>query len=216
MKVVIIGQGGHSKVIRDIISSSNKHQIVGYLDDKFKEFTITDNGISGPISAAKTIIEQYKEMKFVIAIGENKIRRKIFNKLELHNDYFATLIHQSAVLSPSAKIGSGTVIMANSIINAEAFIGHHSIINSGSIIEHDNKVGNFVHVSPNATLTGNVKIEDGVHVGAGTTIIPGIHVGNWSIIGAGATVINNIPANCTAVGVPAKVINRNVIEKVGV
>ncbi|WP_191565579.1 acetyltransferase [Metabacillus idriensis] len=207
MKIVIIGQGGHSKVIRDIISSSDEHQIVGYLDDKINEFTITDNGFNGPISAAKIILEQDMNIKFVIAIGENKIRKRIFNKLEFPNDFFVTLIHQTAVLSPSAKIGNGTVIMANTIINADASIGHHTIINSGSIIEHDNMIGHFVHVSPNSTLTGAVKIEDGVHVGAGTTIIPNINISEWSIIGAGATVVNDIPANCTAVGVPAKVIN---------
>lgn len=216
MKIVIIGQGGHSKVIRDIISSSDEHQIVGYLDDKFNEFTINDNGFIGPISAAKIILEHDINIKFIIAIGENKIRKIIYDNLSLPNDYFATLIHQSAVLSNSAKIGSGTVIMANVVINAEACIGNHSIINSGSIIEHDNTVGHFVHVSPNVTLTGNVKIEDGVHVGAGTTIIPGIQVGEWSIVGAGATVINNIPEYCTAVGVPAKVIIKNATEKVGV
>ncbi|UOK56381.1 acetyltransferase [Bacillus sp. OVS6] len=206
MKIVIIGQGGHSKVIRDIISSTVEHKIVGYLDDKFNEFAITDNEFNGPISSAKIILEYDLHIKFIIAIGENKTREIIFKKLHLSNDYYVTLIHQSAVISPSAKIGSGTVIMANTIINADANIGHHTIINSGSIIEHDNKIGHFVHVSPSSTLTGAVKVEDGVHIGAGATIIPNINIGKWSIIGAGASVINDIPANSTAVGVPAKLI----------
>ncbi|UPG64506.1 acetyltransferase [Metabacillus endolithicus] len=216
MKIVIIGQGGHSKVINDIISLSNEHEIIGYLDDKYEDFSITNKGIRGPISAAFKAIEYNKKINFVIGIGNNKKRKEIFEYLELPLELFATLIHQSAIISPNVKIGKGTVIMANTIINSDAYIGHHSIINSGSIIEHDNRIGDFVHVSPNATLTGNVKIDKGVHIGAGTTIIPGIQVGESTIIGAGATVTKNIPANCIAVGVPAKIISSNTVKKVGV
>lgn len=216
MKIVIIGQGGHSKVIHDIITLSNEHEVIGYLDDKYKNFSITNKGIRGPISAAYKAIEYNEKINFIIGIGDNKTRKKIFEFLEFPMELFATLIHPSAILSPSVKIGKGTVIMANTIINTDACIGHHTIINSGSIIEHDNNIGNFVHVSPNATLTGNVKIDNGVHIGAGTTIIPGVHVGEFTIIGAGATVTKNIPSNCTAVGVPAKIINSYVVKKVGV
>jgi len=216
MKIVIIGQGGHSKVIHDIISSTKDYEFIGYLDDIYSDFSITDKGLRGPISTAYKAIEYNMKINFVIGIGDNKTRKKIFEYLELPLELFATLIHPSAIISPTVKIGNGTVIMANTVINSDTCIGHHAIINSGSIIEHDNEIGDFVHVSPNATLTGNVKIDNLVHIGASTTIIPGVHVGEFSIIGAGATVTKNIPANCTAVGIPAKIINSYVVKKVGV
>lgn len=205
MNIVIIGQGGHSKVIEDIIYTTNSHKIVGYLDDKYDEVTFNHAVYTGPISFAYHLIDIFQEVQFVIGIGNNAIRKKIVQKLDLAEQMFIPLIHSSAVVSPRAKIGYGTVVMANAVINADSHIGHHNIINTNAVVEHDNQVSDFVHISPNATLTGAVQIEEGVHVGAGATIIPNTKVGEWSVIGAGASVINDIPANCTAVGIPAKV-----------
>lgn len=214
MEILIIGQGGHSKVIRDIILSNEEHQIVGYLDDKYEDVTIRNNTYFGPIVSARQMIGYFHEVKFVIGVGNNRVRKLIVEKLNLPSEYYVTLMHKSSVVSSSAKIGDGTVLMAYTVINADTQIGHHTIINTRSVIEHDNKLGDFVHVSPNATLTGSVKIEEGVHIGAGATIIPGVEIGAWTTIGAGATVINNIPGYSTAVGIPAKIIIKNVAEGV--
>lgn len=205
MKIVIIGHGGHSKVICDSILSQNEFEVVGYLDDKYKDVKRIGNIYYGPISSAKRLIDYFIDIKFIIAIGNNQGRKQIVDKLNLSENYFVTLIHKSAVVSQSSKIGIGTVVMPNSVINAESQIGNHAIINTGAIIEHDCIVGDFIHVSPAATLTGAVHLEEGVSVGAGAIIIPNIKIGEWSIIGAGATVISHIPSYCTAVGIPAKV-----------
>ena len=143
-----------------------------------KSYQREEDTFIGPILSAEIIIDIFKEVKFIIAIGNNKIRKLIAKKLNLTNENYVTLIHPTASVSPSAKIGYGSVIMAHSVINADAQIGKHTIINTGSIIEHDNQIGDFVHISPNATLTGTVKIEEGVHIGAGATIIPNIRLEN--------------------------------------
>lgn len=205
MKIAIIGQGGHSKVIRDLIQSDGRMQIAGYFDDKYEEVSIQGSSFFGPVLSARKMLNYFDEIKFVVAIGNNKARKLIVEKLGLADEDYAILKHQSAMISPSAEIGHGTVIMPHSVINADTRIGCHAIINTSSVIEHDNKLGDFVHVSPSATLTGSVVIDEGVHIGAGAVIIPNIKIGEWSIIGAGATVINNIPSHCTAVGIPAKV-----------
>ncbi|MGM0874221.1 MAG: acetyltransferase [Bacillota bacterium] len=204
MNIVIIGQGGYSKVIKDIILLNDASQIVGYLDDKYEDYLIKDEMFYGPISVFKLLLNKYVDIKFVVAIGHNQTRKKIVEGLNLEDDFYTTLIHPTAIVSPSVSIGKGTVIMANTVINADAVIGDHVIINTGSVIEHDNKVNDFAHVSPNTTLTGSVQLGEGVHIGAGATLIPNVKIGNWSIIGAGATVINSIPDNTTAVGIPAK------------
>ncbi|MFD6509863.1 MULTISPECIES: acetyltransferase [unclassified Bacillus (in: firmicutes)] len=207
MKILIIGRGGHSKVVKDIILSNEGYEIVGYLDDLYTGINIIDNLYFGAIEDAQEIIKNFNDINLVIAIGNNKVRKIIFRRLNQPIDIYATLIHKTAIISPQARVGNGTVIMPNVVVNADTIIGNHTIINTGSIIEHDNIIDDFVHISPHATLTGSITIEEGAHIGASATIIPGVKIGKWSIVGAGSVVINDFPSNCTAVGIPAKVIN---------
>lgn len=205
MKLAIIGHGGHSKVIQDIVHSNNEYEIIGYFDDKYKETFCRNEVFYGPMLSALSVMESLHTIKLVIAIGDNQVRKRIVQKLNLPAEQYATLVHRSASVSPSAVIEHGTVIMPHVVINADTKVGCHSIINTSSVIEHDSRVGNFVHVSPRVVLTGAVHLEEGVFVGAGAAIIPQVHIGLWSTVGAGATVLNDIPAFSTAVGIPAKV-----------
>lgn len=211
MKIAVIGKGGHSKVIKDIILSNQEYEIVGYLDDLYEDFTTIDGMYYGPIRLAQNLIHIIEDIRFVIAIGNNGVRKAIAKQLGLTDDFYATLIHSHAVVSPSATIGKGTVVMASAVINADARIGKHAIINTKAVVEHDSKISDFVHISPNATLTGAVTVGEGTHIGAGAVMIPNVQVDEWSVIGAGATIIHNIPANCTAVGVPAKIVRKESI-----
>ncbi|MEX2461027.1 MAG: acetyltransferase [Paenibacillaceae bacterium] len=205
MELAVIGEGGHSKVIMELIRSKENYKVKAILDDKYTELTLSDDVYLGPISAAQQLLRQMNSLKFIVAIGNNKIRKSIVIKLGLPNHHYISLIHETAVISSSASIGQGTMIMAHTIINADAYIGNHTIINTGAIIEHDNSIGDYVHVAPRATLTGTVSVKEGTMIGAGATIIPGKSIGEWTMIGAGATVISDIPANSTAVGTPAKI-----------
>lgn len=210
MKIVIVGDGGHSKVVQDIISADRNHKVVGYLDDRYETCVKQGPIRYGPISLGEEMLSNDRDLKFVIAIGNNQIRKYITKRLNLSLEFYATFVHPSAIVSPSAKLGYGTVIMANGVINAEASVGNHVILNSGAIIEHDNEIGDFVHVSPNATLAGAVKVGEGTHIGASATVIPNVTIGNWSTIGAGTTVIHDVPSDCTAVGVPARIIKKKI------
>ncbi|MCY9664519.1 acetyltransferase [Paenibacillus alginolyticus] len=208
MGLVVIGEGGHSKVIREIIRSKSDYKIIAILDDKYDELTVINDIYIGPISSAHLLLNRMNHLKFVIAIGNNEVRKLIVAKLGLSKECYISLIHDTAVVSTSASIGDGTVIMAGTIVNADAVIGDHVIINSGAIVEHDSQLGDYVHIAPRATLTGSVIAEAGAMIGAGATIIPGIKVGEWAVIGAGATVISDIPSYSTAVGTPARLIAR--------
>ncbi|MEH6962212.1 acetyltransferase [Priestia megaterium] len=205
--ICIIGQGGHSKVIKDILIQNN-FKIIAYLDDYYKEKKIEKEIMYAPVSYAKRISLNNNSIKFVVAIGDNNIRKKIVEKLSIPHDRYKTLIHPTAVISQSTEIGYGTVIMPYAVINADTKVGRHSIINTGAVVEHDNMLEDYVHISPNATLTGSVKVQKGAHIGAGATVIPGISIGSWVTVGAGATVINNISNKDRVVGSPAKSIRR--------
>jgi acetyltransferase EpsM len=208
LNIAIIGSGGHSKVIRDIISSRKDYCVRAIFDDKYKELTLHNDMLIGPVSSAQHVMDKYEGIKFIVAIGNNGIRQRIVSTLGLTDESYIPLVHDTAVISPSASIGPGTVIMANVVVHADTTIGRHTILNTASIVEHDNRIGDYVHIAPRATLTGDVTVEEGTMIGAGSTVIPGITIGEWSTIGAGATVIHSIPSHSTAVGVPAKLIRK--------
>lgn len=208
MNIVVIGEGGHSKVIRDIIRLNPLNQIVAMLDDKYSEFTCRDGLYQGPISAAHQLKDLGHKLKWVVAIGNNERRKSIVMKLRLPQEDYITLIHETAVISPSASLGHGSVIMANSVIHADAHIGDHAIVNTGSIVEHDCQIADYVHIAPKATLTGAVVIQEGSMIGAGATIIPSRRIGEWATVGAGATVIRDVPSFRTAIGTPAILITK--------
>lgn len=202
-EIIVIGAGGHSSVIIEIIESmidsGQKLKIKGILDDekisKFMGYKILDK-----IDNAK--LYNNEDTEYIIAIGNNHVRKKISNKFKDLKYFIA--IHPSAIVSKSAFINEGTVVMPRSIINASSEIGSHVIINTGAIIEHDNKIGDFSHISPGATLCGGVIIGEETHIGANSTIIQYKSVGSRTVIGAGSTVINDIASNVVSVGCPAK------------
>lgn len=196
--LIIIGASGHGKVIADI-ALKNNITVKGFLDD---DETKGNTFIGFPLLGKIENYTKYPDCDFVIAIGNQKIRKEISEKLDAA---WATLIHPNAAVSEiETEIGEGTVVMANAVINPSAKVGKHCIINTGAVVEHDNVIEDFVHISPNATLAGTVKIGESTHIGAGAAVINGVAVAKDCIVGAGAAVINDITESGVFVGVPAK------------
>lgn len=201
-KVVIIGAGGHGKVIADIVRK-NGDTVECFLDDAYT----VDTEFYGSNLIGKT--EKYKaftDCYFFIAIGNNGIREKITNSL---NCKWYTAVHPSAQISDSVKIGEGTCVMANAVINADTVVGKHTIVNTGAVIEHDCKIGDFCHISPSATVCGVTVLGKSVWVGAGATIRNVLTICDNVTIGVGAAVVGNIDESGAYVGVPARKIEDN-------
>lgn len=198
--VIIIGAGGHAKVIADIITKSNDN-IIGFLDDNLslqEKKIYLDKKVIGTTKD----IDKYKEYYFVIGIGNNNIRENIAND---HDLKWYTAIHPSAIIANEVSIEEGSVIMAGSIINTGTKIGKHCIINTKSSLDHDNIIENYVHISPGATLAGTVNIKEKTWICAGATIINNITIAKNNIIGAGSVVIKDInKEDSIYVGVPAR------------
>lgn len=205
-KLILIGAGGHSKVIQDIIAENKELVLYGILDDAIESINEADEIIYANTSFLSNLkVEDYY---FCLSIGNNTVRKKLFEQLPIPLEQYAVLIHPSAVISRKAKIGPGTVVMPNAVVNADAVIGNHCIVNSGAIIEHDNNLGDYVHVSPNATLCGTVSVGVASHVGAGAIVVPGKKVGDWCTVGAGAVVVKDVGDGDTVIGIPAKAIQK--------
>lgn len=205
-EIILIGDNGHAKVVEDCVHSLSDYEVIARLDDRYVETNVVESITKGPISIVKDLLSE--DCGVIISIGANKIRENLVGRLGLSQDYFSTIIHNSAVVSASAKIGRGTVVMPGVVINAGAVVGDHCIINTNSIVEHDCVIGDFAHISPGAILTGGVQVGEGTHIGAAATVIPGIKIGKWTVVGAGATVISDVASHVTIVGTPAKVVKK--------
>jgi len=199
----IYGASGHAKVIIDIANSIDI-PIDTIFDDNLQ---LTE--VSG-YQVVHTLTNELIMRGTVLAIGDNKIRKMVAEKLEgkFHNG----ISHSSAVLAPTVIIGEGTVVMANASINAEVIIGNHCIINTGATVEHECQIGDYVHISPNSALAGDVIVGEGSHIGIGAVVIPGVKIGKWVTIGAGAVVLEDIPDFAVVVGNPGKIIKYNHLE----
>lgn len=196
-RLVIVGAGGHGKVVADIALKN------GYKDICFVDDNATGECLGYPIIGTSAVLERLDDLKtdFIIAVGNNEIRKRV---AESHDVNWVSLIHPSAQIGVNVKIGKGTVVMAGVVINACASIGQHCIINSCAVVEHDNILADYVHISPNTALGGTVHIGECAHIGIGATVKNNINVCSNCRIGAGAVVVKDIFAGGVYIGIPAR------------
>ena len=201
-KVVIIGAGGHAKVIADIVIK-NKDKLIGFLDDNITIETdiVEKYKVIGKIKDAERLQQKNKNLRFIIGIGNNIIRKEIAEKYQL---LYYTAIHPSSIIGTNVKIGEGTAVMANAVINIDSKVGKHCIVNTGAIVEHENIIEDYVHLSPSTTLSGNVKVNELVHLGTGCKVKNNISISAQSIFGVGTIIVKDINESGIYVGVPAE------------
>jgi len=209
-KVVILGAGGLAREVLDIFLACNtlepKYEILGFIDENPLMHDKYLNGfpVLGGFEWFAGI--DRKSIQVICAIGNPVNRRKVVQKaLDLGLE-FCNIIHPAAVITPFVTLGKGVVITAGCVFTNQIQVGNHVYFNLNSTIGHDCIIDDFCNINPGVHISGNVHIKTGCDIGTGAVIIQGVTIDEWSIIGAGAVVINDIPANVTAVGVPAKVI----------
>ncbi len=195
-KLIIIGAGGHGKVIADNALKN------GYTDISFIDDSVTGDVMGFPVVGTGSEIDRFNDADtdFIIGIGSNAVRKAIAKEHQLN---WVSIIHPSAQIAFNAKIGKGTAVMANAVINACASVGEHCIINTAAVIEHDNVIEDYAHISPNAALGGTVRIGELTHIGIGATVKNNINIYSECIVGAGAVVVKDINEPGVHIGVPA-------------
>ena len=206
-KLIIWGAGGHGKVVLDIARATGLYCEIAFVDDSCAApGGYFCNCELLPLSEGFEALKARGYRCFVVAIGDNLVRERRFQEGADKGFDPATLIHPATVVSSSARIGGGSVVMPRAVVNAAAVIGRNCILNTGVIAEHDCHVGDHVHLAPGVVLGGNVTVEPCALLGIGTIVLPGMKIGSGAIVGAGAVVLDSVPPGTTSVGVPAKVL----------
>ena len=211
-KIVLIGGGGHCKVVISILKKLDTFEIEGIVDNYKAGSLISGIKIIGTDNDLKDIHKSGINYALITvgSVRDNIKRYRLFNMAREIGYNFPVIISPEAIVDESIRIDEGTVIMPGSIINIDSSISKNCIINTGAIIEHDCKIGNHCHIAPGVHISGSVEIGKLSFIGIGATIIQGIKIGKNVIIGAGSAVIKDIPDNVIAVGNPAKIIsNKN-------
>ncbi len=206
-KIIIIGAGGFGREVKmliDQINASNpQYEFVGYYDDGIKKGTLI-NGF--PVLGSILDVNLVKETTYIaLGLGNPIYKKKVVQELNNTNVIFETLIHPSVLIgADEVKFGKGVVVCAGSIITCNITIHDFVTVNLACTIGHDSILKDFVSIMPGCNISGEVLIEKSVYIGTGAKIINQVSIGENTIIGAGAVVSKSIPANCTAVGIPAK------------
>lgn len=205
MKTLILGAGGHGRVVLDILQRAGTHVPVGFLDNNP---ALAGRRVDGlPVLGGMGALPELKRSGVgcaVIAIGDNGVRRSMGDLLERQGFEIIRAIHPSAQLAGSVTLGKGVVIAAGALVCAHCQVGDYAILNTGCIVDHESMIGVAAHVCPGVRLAGHVTVESGAFVGIGATVIQNVRIGFEAVVGAGAVVTEDVAPMTTVVGVPAR------------
>jgi UDP-perosamine 4-acetyltransferase len=204
--IVVVGGGGHAKVVISILRKLKRYRILGYTDLK-------DNGAVGGapyLGSDRELVALAvgpKKLNAVLALGQiglGKSRYELWTRLHLSGLSFPLIVSPDAIVNEAVSGGEGAVVMDGAVINSGAIIGRGAIVNTNSTIEHDVALADWVHVAPGATISGGVSVGRFSMIGVGATVIEGIKIAAGCMVGAGATVVNDLTEPGVYAGTPAR------------
>ncbi len=205
-EIVILGAGGHGKVVIDIVEKMGRYRILGLVDNspeklgrEYLGYRVIAN--EDGLSALSTTLA-------LVAVGDNFSRRTFIERVigKAPGLNFVTAIHPSAQIGRDVEIGAGTVIMAGATINSGTRIGRHCIVNTQGSLDHDCILGDYSSLAPGAICGGNVTLGAGASINLGASVIHGITIGEHAVVGAGAVVLEDVPPRVVSYGVPSRVV----------
>ena len=214
--LIVFGAGGHGKSVLDTLHAEGRYEVLGLIDSTAEVgYRVLGVPVLGGEDDLPVIMQQQACNNFLVAVGDNFQRREISNRLlaSFPDISFVNAVHPSAVVSHSAELGAGTVVMAGAVINAQSAISAGCIINTRSSIDHDCTMAPFSSLAPGATLGGGVIVSHRSSVGLGSSVNQRLQIGADTVIGTGACVVSDIPASVVAYGCPCKVIRSREIDE---
>ena len=157
-RLLIVGTGGQGRLCREIALAMGCFEKIDFIDD--------NSGLAvGRLSEIENLRSEYN-CAFV-ALGNNRLRSEVTEKLEALDFEIPVLIHPTAYISPSAVLGNGSVIAPKTVINTGAVLGKGCIASIGALIDHDCSIGSFVHINTGAICMAGSKVPAFTKVDAG-------------------------------------------------
>lgn len=208
-KLILIGGGGHAKACIEVINSSGRYQVEGIIDSAFAKGDIIE-GCRVLGSNAEMLQFTGKDYRFLVAVGQVNspaTRMRIYEELSGSGAELASVIASTALVSSTATVGKGTIVMHYAMVNAAAKVGNNVILNNKCLVEHDSVVGDHCHISTGAIVNGGCVVGDRVFVGSAAVLVQGISIVPDVVIGAGSVVNRSIQEAGTYAGNPAKKIS---------
>jgi UDP-perosamine 4-acetyltransferase len=187
-KIILVGGGGHCKVIIDAIKNKKDYIIYGITDPRLKKGEkILGIPIIGKDDSLKKIFKKGIRYAFICvgSIGDCSLRRNIDTNLKNIGFKLAIIRHPGAIVAKDVVPGEGTFIAAGAIVNPGTKIGRNVIINTSASVDHDCEIGDFVHIAPGVTLSGGVKVGNETHIGTGANVIQYVKIGEKCMVKAG-------------------------------
>lgn len=204
--LVLIGGGEHARVVLDAARTLPRAwRVVGYIDREARD-AMERTGVEwlGDDAEAAGVLSGRRA---ILALGRSDQpagREELARRYDELRTAWATVVHETATVSPDAVLEAGVVVLARAIVNPGARIGRHAIVNTGAIVEHDVDVGPFAHLGPGSVVGGAASIGARVTIGLGARVRDHVTIGESAVVGMGAVVVANVPARTTVAGVPAR------------
>lgn len=195
--LAIVGASGHGRVVADIAVAMQAWDNIAFLDDCLTDSGIPELPIIGMVAEVKKFVDEYE---FVIAIGDNRVRKTVSERVVTAGGHLATLVHPQASIGSRVTMGAGTVAMAGAVINCDTHIGRGCIVNTAASIDHDCRVEDYVHVSPGVHLAGTVTVGSQSWLGIGSIVSNNISIASDCTIGARTLVLHDIEQPGTYTG----------------
>jgi sugar O-acyltransferase (sialic acid O-acetyltransferase NeuD family) len=208
--LLLLGAGGHARVVAETALATGRFSRIAFLDDRCTGPAQLPEQLGwpviGPFSAALDPEVRLQFPAALVAIGNAAVRLQWLPRLVAAGYELPIVVHLTAWVSPSARLGFGSVVFAQAAIQAQAVIGSGAILNTACSVDHDAQLGDGVHICPGAHVAGEVQVGDRSWIGIGASVIQQIRIGADVTVGAGAAVVRDLPDGVTAVGVPARVL----------
>jgi len=207
--IVIVGVGGLGREIAEWIEDINEvqptYRVLGFIDDDPAKQGALRHDLP-VLGGVDWVIERSRTVATVIGLGNPAPKRRVVERLRPHSAGFPTVIHPNAIVGRFVELGEGCVVCPGVILTTDIRVGCFVTFNFDLTVGHDATIDDYVTLAPGVHLSGYTKLGEGADLGAGVATVPSVEIGAWSVVGAGAAVTRSLPANCTAVGVPARVI----------
>ena len=209
-RIFVIGPGPQARAIPDLVNACGDMELLGYVDVANERRFLKGDAARLPVYDGEQFPSELRvklgEFAVIVTVDRKGIRQKVIEQIKESGLPVANIIHPTAVVSPSARLGRGILMLPGVVIGPGASIGNHVIINSAATVDHDSVIEDDVIISPGVHLAGYVVVKSGTLIGIGACSVPGVTIGSNCLIGAGAVVTADIPDNVVAAGVPARVI----------